>query len=149
MSIETNVSINLQKDVFERLQSLAEPLVDDPNSVIQRLINHWQTSPPREREQGKPPFEYWLSARGEKLPVGLELRAKYDGSTYKAKVMKQGIFIESETFGLSSPSAAAIHAKKIAGLTGASANTNGWRFWEYLDSETGDWKSLEDFRKQK
>ncbi|HEX7028384.1 MAG TPA: hypothetical protein VF268_14180 [Gammaproteobacteria bacterium] len=145
MSAATKVSVEIDRHVFEKLQSLAEPLIDDPSSVIEKLITHWKENPPTQGAK-KNPGKWWVSARGEKLPVGLELRARYGGETYKAKILSSGILFQSETF--NSPSAAAIHVKNISGLVGNSANTNGWRFWEYYDEESGVWRDLELFRKQ-
>ena len=143
MKSDSMVNIKINKKVFERLQSLAVPLVDDSDSIIERLIDHWTNNPPVKR--GKNATEMWASARGEKLPVGLKLRANHKGHLYTASVLKSGIFVGSEE--CSSPSAAAIHAKNISGLIGSSASTNGWKFWEYYDEEANAWKSLETLRK--
>ena len=78
------------------------------------------------------------------MPIETKLRAIYNGHTYEARVMASGILFESETF--ISPSAAAIHAKNLAGLSGASANTNGWNFWEYYDEASQSWKPLSVLR---
>lgn len=36
--------IRLPEDVFRRLQGVASPLVDTPASVIERLLDHYETS---------------------------------------------------------------------------------------------------------
>ncbi len=40
------VQVLVKKEVFDSLKRLAEPLVDDASSVIERLVNHWEKSPP-------------------------------------------------------------------------------------------------------
>jgi hypothetical protein len=138
------VTIEIGQDVFRRLQTLAEPLVDDAGSTLEKLIDHWERHPPQSLENNNQGTAWWFTSRGERLPVGTKLRAIYNGHTYEAKVMTSGIFFESETF--NSPSAAAIHAKNLEGLTGASANTNGWNFWEYYDEVNESWKPLSKLR---
>jgi hypothetical protein len=144
MNLESKISVEITRQVFEGLQSLAEPLIDDPNSVIEKLLNHWKTYPPGIQENKTIYGELWVSARGEQLPVGLRLHAKYNGKNYEAEVIQSGISFQNEIF--NSPSAAAIHVKNLAGLTGNSANTNGWKFWEFYDKKTEVWRSIESFR---
>ena len=137
------ISIQINSRLFHRLQSVAEPLIDDTDSVIEKLLSHWETSPPSLQGNGK---NFWISPRGERFPIGTKFRAEYDGEKFEAVIMKSGIFFSGETF--SSPSAAAIHAKKMQGLLGTSANTNGWKFWEYWDEESQAWLSINRFRRK-
>lgn len=146
MPSPTHQTIEIDQQLFERLQNLAEPLVDSPSSVIQKLLDHWEQNPPSATQGDSIPRPWWVSSRGERLPVDLKLRATYNGHTYHAVVRPKGIFFESEIF--TSPSAAAIHAKNLEGLTGAAANTNGWSFWEYFDEETESWKPLQNLRRR-
>lgn len=143
MNSASKVSIEIDSRLFHRLQSVAEPLIDDTDSVIEKLLNHWETSPPAAHGKGN---GIWMTPRGEKFPVGTKLRAEYDGEKFEASVMKTGIFFIGETF--TSPSAAAIHAKRMQGLTGTSANTNGWKFWEYWDEDVQAWLSIDRFRRK-
>jgi len=146
MSAKSTVNIELNEELFEQLQSLAIPLVDDLNTVISRLIEHWENNPPTETTGHKPKNSWWLTPRGEKLPINTEIRARYNGEEFKGKILKTGIFFEGETF--TSLSAAGIAAKKknFNELSDASASTNGWRFWEYFDKETKRWRSISNFR---
>ncbi len=41
-----SINVPIFCSVFTRLQRLAIPLVDDTNSVIERLIDHWESNPP-------------------------------------------------------------------------------------------------------
>ncbi|MGB5441506.1 MAG: hypothetical protein WBN57_02590 [Gammaproteobacteria bacterium] len=144
MSHEDTVTIEINRAVFRRLQALAEPLVDNTSSLVEKLVEHWELHPPASLENKDRGTLWWFTSRGERLPVGTKLRAIYNGHTYEATVKPGGIFFESEIF--NSPSAAAIHAKNLEGLTGASANTNGWNFWEYYDEAIETWKPLSVLR---
>ena len=146
MNAKSTVNIELNKELFEQLQSLAVPLVDDFNSVISRLIDNWESNPPQKNTENKPANSWWLTPRGEKLPVNTQIRARYNGEEFKGKILQTGIFFEGETF--TSFSAAGIAAKKknFKDLSDASASTNGWRFWEYFDEQTKNWRSVSNFR---
>lgn len=143
-----NLNIAVSVNVFEKLQRLATPLVDDPSSVIERLIEHWEaTSPkaPQERhDQVRSPLQLWVSCRGEAFRVGTDLRATYLGFTYLAKVTEQGIEFNGEAY--DSPSSAGRAIKRAAGARGRAASTNGWDFWEMLDPEVKRWVSINVLR---
>lgn len=128
------VQIRVRRDIFEKLKSLAEPLVDDSSAVIERLIRHWEASPPKEKTktQQSATQELWRSSRGDVLPVGAELEGRYKGRTFAAVVAKNGIRFDSKVF--PTLSAAAIAAKGLAGTKGQAANTNGRDFWAVRDS---------------
>lgn len=142
------VQVSLRRELFERLQALAEPLVDDANSVIERLIKHWEAVPPGPRTHvivlPEPGPAVWRSARGERFLVGTKLRAKYLGHTFEAVVTNRGIEFDGHTY--DNPSSAGIAAKESVGTTGKAVNTNGWNFWEMLDLETGRWLSINVLR---
>jgi hypothetical protein len=160
------VQVPIRRSVFEELQKLAVPLVDDTSSVIEKLIEHWNRKekstkvsdgdrrtpaiarpaassiPPTPEAIASMP-RVWQSARGETLPIGAKLRAVYRGKTFSATVTSQGIDFNGHLY--DSPSAAGIAAKEAAGTEGAAAATNGWTFWETLDSN-GRWIPINSFR---
>lgn len=130
-----SIKIEIAKTTFQQLQKLATPLVDDIDSVIGRLIAHWEQSPPESNDgiSGDPDQGLWVSPRGEVLPFA-PLRARYLGQQYSAKVSRNGIEYNGELF--KTLSAAAIAVKKSAGKQGDAAATNGWDFWEiYCDNK--------------
>lgn len=146
------VQIDVRQSVFQKLQKLAIPLVDDTSSVIERLIEHWENNPPHVTTSvvAKPAQkerQFWISSRGEALPVDAELRARYFGKTYSAKVTLNGIEYNGKTY--NNPSAAAIAVKNTAGTKGDSAATNGWDFWEIYNPQTKQWGPISALRKAK
>lgn len=143
------VQLSVKKEVFESLQRLAEPLVDDTNSVIERLINHWEGRPSMPETKimsiklPQPPTE-WRSARGERFPIGAKLRARYLRHPFEAIVTTRGIEFNGKVY--NNPSSAGIAAKVSVGTTGNAANTNGWDFWEMLEPATNCWVSINALR---
>ena len=142
------VQVQLRRDVFERLKALAEPLVDDASAVIERLIKHWESAPPGPRTRTsvlpEPGPAVWQSARGEKFPIGINLRAKYLNHTFGATVTSSGIDINGCSY--DNPSSAGIAAKESVGTHGKAASTNGWDFWEMQDSKSKQWVSIDVLR---
>jgi len=41
-----SISILILSSVFSRLQRLSIPLIDDPNTIIEKLLDHWESNPP-------------------------------------------------------------------------------------------------------
>lgn len=145
------IQVPLKRDVFERLKGLAEPLVDDASSVIDRLIKHWESVPHGSNtrviaipEQSP---KIWKSARGESFPVGTKLRSKYLSHSFEATITSSGIEFNGRTY--DNPSSAGIAAKESVGTHKISANTNGWTFWEMQDPETFRWTSIDVLRSRK
>ncbi|MBW1604392.1 hypothetical protein JJV70_20255 [Streptomyces sp. JJ66] len=115
-------SIRVDDDVYARLQSLAEPFVDTPNSTLRRLLglkSAWDRSqsPPRPvgRDQSLAP----LVADG-RLTEGQELvwRRRNLGREHRAVVLADGsLRIEDGT----------IHATPSGAATELAGNPqNGW-----------------------
>lgn len=135
------VTVAISRPIFERLQKLAAPLVDTPDIVIARLLDHWEAHP----IEKTPPHNsyliatrvFWKSSRGDVLPVGTELRATYLGKTFTAQVERPGIRFHGKLYDNLSP--AAIAAKNLAGTKGKAASTNGRDFWKFQDPATGQW----------
>ncbi|SRR6266540_123979 len=142
------VQVPLKREVFERLKSLAEPLVDDASSVVERLIKHWESAPPAPRTRTivlpEPGPAVWRSARGEKFPVGTKLRARYLSHTFEATVTTSGIEFNGRPY--DNPSSAGIAAKESVGTRGKAASTNGWDFWEMQDPNSKRWVSIDVLR---
>jgi hypothetical protein len=135
----SQVPVQLDEDVFRELQQRAEPLIDDINSVIRRLLSDsWseRTPPAAVREVNL--------ARGGRLPVGLSLRAIFRDKRFEAEVTEEGILFDGKTY--DSLSAAARAAKACAGVSERASQTNGWKFWQYLDARSHRYEPLALFR---
>lgn len=145
-----SISVPISSTVFTRLQRLAIPLVDDTSSVIEKLIDHWEASPPDNsapdapQKSAQPKYEVWRSPRGDTLPVGATLQAEYLGKTFRATVEKKGIRFGSEVYG--SPSSAGVAAKGQLGRTGRAASTDGRTFWKIQDPNSGRWVTIASLR---
>jgi len=149
------VSFSISSEVFARLQRLAVPLVDDTNSVIEKLIAHWEANPPvpnairgPARTPPAPNLEatvaMWRSKQGDVVPVGTPLRARYCGKTFNATVEKHGIRFEGKLF--ESLSAAGFAAKKTLKRSDDAAQTNGRTFWELQDLTSERWVPVKALR---
>jgi hypothetical protein len=152
------VTVQMSSELFGRLQRLAVPLVDDVASVLNKLITHWEASPPKAESLGTraaqigssatSPFpstaaETWIPPRGgDTLRVGLRLQGSYLGQTFYATVETNGIRFNGELY--DSLSAAGVAVKERLGRGKAAASTNGRKFWGILDGKTGRWTSIED-----
>ena len=139
-----SVNVLVKQELFERLKGIAEPLVDDVNSVLERLLNHWDATGGARRVAPRGERQVWRSARGEEIEVGTKLRAKYLKVLYEAEVTADGIEFDGVTY--DNPSSAAIAVKRAAGTGAKSANTNGWDFWEFRNPKTRLWAALDTLR---
>jgi hypothetical protein len=140
--------ITITDNTFRRVRSLITPLFDE-NAVVERLLDYWEAGHSTANTQtlGLPDeHEDFVLSRGERLRVGLQLRAHYRGRCWRGEVTEEGISFDGEKF--SSPSAAARYVKRKSGATSTAAHTNGWRFWEAQDPRSGNWHPLESLRKQ-
>ena len=135
------IPVPVSLPIFERLQKLAVPLVDNPSAVIERLLDHWEANPPKQEKlqssSGTEPALFWHSPRGDVLPVGIELQGTYLRKTFHATVDRNGIKFGGKIY--DNPSAAAVASKNQVGTKGDAASTNGRDFWRLRDLDTGRW----------
>lgn len=144
-----SISVPISSSVFTRLQRLAIPLVDDTSSVIEKLIDHWESSPPKNNTPNVPTTasaksDVWRSPRGDTLPIGATLQAEYLGKTFRATVERKGIRFGGKVY--DSPSPAGVAAKGQLGRTGRAASTDGRTFWKIQDPNSGRWVSIASLR---
>lgn len=143
------VNVPISSFVFARLQRLAVPLVDDTSSVIEKLIDYWETNSLDSKTPNVPTApvaksDVWRSLRGDTLPVGATLQAEYLGKTFRATVEKKGIRFNGKVY--DSPSAAGVAAKGQFGRTGRAASTDGRTFWKIQDPASGRWVAISTLR---
>lgn len=135
------LTVAISRPVFERLQRHAAPLVDTTDTVIERLLDFWESHPTEKaaplnsRSTATPAL--WRSSRGDALPVGTELRGTYLGKAFTAHVERGGIQFDGKLYDNLSP--AAIAAKNLAGTKGKAASTNGRGFWKFQEPITAQW----------
>ena len=149
-----DVTITLPAETFARLQKLAVPLVDTIDSVLIRLLDHFQETPPAapgtrrhildmpvEREESK----VFKTSRGVILPV-MPLHARYDGKLINIQLTNRGFEWNGQRF--DDPSSVAVAVKKSMGASDTTASTNGWTFWYVGDGTTEQPVVLDALRKE-
>ena len=97
---------------------------DTHEQLIERLLDFFDVS-----YKAMEPPTVFVTARGERLPIGLRLFANYKRERIEAHVTKGGIVCEGHVY--DHPSGAAVEVKIRRGLSVKSAQSNGWLFWRY------------------
>lgn len=136
-----STTLTVSNEIFARLQALAIPLVDNPNSIIERLISHWESHPPVSSATVAA-IESWHSSRGDVLRVGTKLQASFRKEIFYATVEKEGIRFDGVLY--SSLSSAGQAVKKNNGATDTAAITNGRHFWQLQHHISGNWISVKE-----
>ena len=147
----------INEENFLRLQAHAVAFVDTPNTVLARMIDHFEATTPSKGTAFTPAVLLatragtgrWPSIkfpRGGELPIGLEMHGKYKNKPAKAHVTENGIVFENNTY--PDPTSAAKAAKRWIAPEGDVPPTNGWNFWHYMPvSATGrSKKPIDSFR---
>jgi hypothetical protein len=161
--VET-VTLTIGAETFARLQAYAVPLVDTIDTILMRLCDHWDESPPAEGgfqrhvidlPLRKPEPTCFKTSRGVELPIPMSLYAEYAGKRIDVTVTKDGFSYKGKYF--SDPSSVAVAVKKDLGASDTTASTNGWTFWmlgdrtgvpQHLDTIRQAWRAEQD-RKRK
>lgn len=84
-----------------------------------------------------------LVTKGGSIPNDAKLRCTYKGQLFSAVVDNGGVLF-SDGYKAKSLSAAANYVQKLLGNPNPSVN--GWKFWEFFDTKTSQWKTLESLR---
>ena len=75
-----------------------------------------------------------------KLPTGIKLRHRFrDGRIVEAVVKDNYVLYDGRKYSSLSQ----------AGIAATGYYVNGWRFWEYYDEDTGEWRKVDELRKGK
>jgi len=130
--------ITVDKDVYDRIKSEAEPFIDDPNSVLRRLLglDGDTTSQSTTARQRKPSLAALLAAGLLKPGDKLTWYRRNLGDTHTATVTDEGrMRLDEDGTVCDSPSGACYAA--------ASVSANGWDVWY-----TADKRSLATLRAQ-
>ena len=137
-------AIDVDLDVFKALTALIQEEGQAHNDVFRELLN---LDSPVEADIPSPDivpvneilvrrvlYAGQFYSRGLVLPSGTELRARYKGQQYLAKI-ENGKWVGLDGLEFTSPSAA---ASAITGTT-----VNGWRFWEAKRPGDRGWRRLD------
>lgn len=127
------MKITISAKLFARLQALAVPLIDNEESLIEKLISHWETQPPIKATLPEEPLpRTWRTPDGDVLVIGETLIAKYLRRRFEARVEMNVIVFDGNSY--RSLSAAGRAVKTKAGKTGTTRITNGRQFWKGRNS---------------
>lgn len=158
------VTLTISAETFARLQTYAVPLVDTNDTILQRLCDHWDTSPPPDTDLPRHAIDSPLAtsettrfktSRGVELPVPLSLYAEYAGKRIDVTVTKRGFEYGGRYF--NDPSSVAVAVKKDLGASDTTASTNGWKFWmladlagvpQYLDTVRQAWHANQSSKRK-
>ena len=150
-------TIDLPDDLYRRLQRHAVPFEDGPADVVARALDALDNRPSSERESTSVAedgeIEDWkqklieitssdLVSFAGRVPHGTQLRAFYKGSEYRAEVAAGSVSWNGRRFPSLSQAAIAVIQS-----TGSHRPTeNGWRFWEFYDEASDEWRALTELR---
>ncbi len=131
-------TIDIDLDVYKAIQKNLKSFDETPNEVLRRILEI-------DTEHSDKNISFTSSAlsnqkyylwKGTNFSVGLKLRKNYKQSLLQAEIIEKGFFHDGIIF--NSPSAAAVHATKT--------QVDGWKFWEYFDAKSNQWKLLDKLR---
>ena len=134
-------SVEVDFQVFKALTNLRQSETHTYNEVIRDLLGLEKTLGRQMAEKFGgipkvlgPSAETGFYSRGLLLPNGTELRARYKGQIFSARI-ENGEWLDQSGKAQLSPSGAA-HS-----VTGT--NVNGWRFWEAKRPSDSIWRKLD------
>ena len=141
----TPYQIDVDLEVFKALTAQIETPGQTHNDVLRELLKldsivEYEGPQPLEglsrvaETFARSQYSGQFYSRGLVLPDGTELRARYKGRQYEAKIQGDR-WIDNDGTEQSSPSAA---ATAITGTT-----VNGWRFWEARRPGETVWRRLD------
>jgi len=122
----TNLHFVVMSDEqFSAMQQLLGDSVPDIEDITPKMLS-------------KEPNEAsgFLYCKGGKIPNGTKIRAYYLSQEYEAEVRGGKIRLGLKSFDNPSSAARSITRSQV----------NGWDFWEYLETETETWHSLDKLR---
>lgn len=128
-------AIDVDFDVYKALTARRASEDVTENDVLRELLRLSPRKGASASAPGPTSAGEWVT-KGVRFPAGTELRAKYKGRTYLAKVETGALVLNGERF--DSPSAAAMS------ITGKPVN--GWTFWEGRPPGKTSWQIIKVLR---
>lgn len=120
-------------EVFKALTALRRDEKDTESDVIRRLL---QGADPKSSVPIRSPGQKAWISKGVVFPVGTELRARYKGEPFTAKVEPRGVRVQGQL----RPNLS-LAAKVITGTS-----VNGWAFWEVRFPNQSHWTLAKSLR---
>ena len=131
-------SIQIDFEVFQKIQSERKSFNDSDNNALRRLIGLSSTASAFSDNDNQTPMKGGINLRyGVSLPEGAQLRMRYGGTYHNGEVRDGSIWVNGKSF--KGPSPAAVE------ITGG--NVNGWNYWEVLFPGSNNWVKIIRLRK--
>ncbi len=131
-------SIKIDLEVYKIVESKRDSFEESPNDILRRLLGLPSLLEESKTQEANDDRQGW-AVGGVFIRKGTPIRSSYKGHVVKAAVVHGGLEFNGKKY--TSPSGAAMEA--------TGNNVNGWRFWEYLDQDSGIWRQLDFLRKLK
>ena len=128
------IKIEIDLDVHKFIEAKRSFFEQSPNDILRELL---EIDEPTERHPHKMNSlqHYWV-VQNVRMPVGTILRAEHEGIEYQGEVEPHGLKVDGAVYRYLSSAARSITGK----------NTNGWKFWQYLDPELDRWRLVDRLR---
>jgi hypothetical protein len=134
-------TIEIDFEVHKAIELERKSFSESPNEVLRRLLGLSAMSP---QLAPKETVGVAWTGKGVTLPHGTELRMKYNGVAYAARI-ENGKWVTSK--GVHSSPSAAAGALAIT-KSGSTTNLDGWIYWEAKLPGSGRWKKIDEMRRK-
>ncbi len=128
-------TVSIDFDVFKELTARLQSPSDTYNEVLRRLLDLGPTNSQPTAEPSPSDGRAWV-AGGVSFPHGTELRSKYKGTTYAARVDNGALVYNGKRYDSPSPAAMAVTGNSV----------NGWTFWECRIPGRSAWTVIDGLR---
>ncbi len=129
-------TISIDFNVFKALTAQLRSPADSYNEVLRRLLD-LPPSDSSDHAVEAADARAWVTG-GATFPHGTELRARYKGNTYTARVENGSLVYNGESYDSPSPAAAAVTGNSV----------NGWIFWECRTPGRSSWVRIDSLRRK-
>jgi hypothetical protein len=124
--------IRIDDDTFTRLQNLAEPFVDTPSSVIERLLNYYESSKSPIQPPELSPISATINQKEKKMAKNLFLAPASDDNLRKT-IIKSVSFSDIESL---------ITEKEQEVIISSASNSNTLNCWAMTESNRSKYDEM-------
>lgn len=135
-------TIRVSEDAYAKVREWKLPIERDETQAILRMAVAAEKSVNGGRHTPSARAGGDLVTQGGRVPNGTQLQATYKSREYEAEVRDGAVEWNGDRF--KSLTAAAVAVIRSTGSN--RATENGWRFWEYRDAATDEWKTCKDLQ---